>query len=97
MAKNISDFNTDGMTETQIAHVESLRTSLKYSQESESQWRVKSVEDWDKAEEQAKEIEELKKGLGELKADFAWSKKLIDSKNRKIERLEKYASQFVED
>jgi phosphosulfolactate phosphohydrolase-like enzyme len=94
--------NTDGMTERQISHVESLKDSLRISVENESQWRVKSVEDWNKAEAMANEIEELKNALGQLKDDHAWAQKRIQkglavcaSKDKEIERLQKFEDQIL--
>jgi len=101
---SIFKLNTDGMTKTQIEHVEHLEAVVNNFAKSDEQWRKKSLEDWDNLEAMTKRNEEiykenkdLKNRLSELQEDFAWSQIRIDSKNRKIERLEKYESQFVED
>ena len=88
---------TDGMTERQIAHVDHLKGVIKNYAKGQSQLLQRGVEYELKEEAMANEIEELKKALGELESQYAWSQKRIEkglavcaSKDKEIERLQKF-------
>ncbi|MAK37796.1 MAG: hypothetical protein CMC15_16680 [Flavobacteriaceae bacterium] len=85
------------MTERQIAHVDHLKGVIKNYAKGQSQLLQRGVEYELKEKAMANEIEELKKALREHRKMVKFAQRLIEKKSKKIERLEKYASQFDED
>tara|TARA_R100001463_G_scaffold56937_1_gene109107 strand:+ start:82 stop:369 length:288 start_codon:yes stop_codon:yes gene_type:complete len=89
--------NTDGMTQSQVAYVERLEDTIRIDKKNESHYLKRSLEAWEREEAMKKEIEELKNALGEYATECRHAQRRIDKQNKKIERLENYANQFVED